>query len=230
MRMRIRSKKDLKGVLIMFAEMLVIAIIFSFISKMLPRKTFVVLILICLSALMLAIVIRRYYFKKTESDFIGDVITCAAFVTWSISLSYKYYFLNKGGATFWSIAIFAGITAGLVVLIVNKSSGKRFEECLPQVLVYFIIVLLLVYTYSSNLNYVFDDSAVECCVVIEDKDYINRRKGRDKYEFIMTVDGEYIELDVGSSVYHDYEIGDTYRFTRYEGAFGIPFYLAGTEE
>ena len=39
-----------------------------------------------------------------------------------------------------------------------------------------------------------------------------------------------IELDVGKSTYDKYDIGDTYYFTKYDGAFGVPFYLTGTEK
>ena len=233
------KKKDIKGTLIMLAVMLVLSFIYVTISPLLSRKSFMVLVLICLAGLITAIAIRRFVFgvtvdEKTKNGkinaIVNDIIFAATVTTWFVTFSYRYSFVGKSGATFLIIAVLIGIAVGIAVLIINNAKGKRFNECWAHALFYIVIVSLFAYTYLANLNYVFDDSVVECSAVIEDKDYVNLRKGRDRYEFTMTVDGEYIELDVGKSTYDKYDIGDTYYFTKYEGAFGVPFYLTGTEK
>ena len=77
------------------------------------------------------------------------------------------------------------------------------------------------------MNYVLDTKGPQqYTAVIEDKDYTHYRKGPDSYEFRVTVDGETFDLNVSVLEYDRYEIGDTYTFYCYEGAFGKPFYLA----
>ena len=41
------------------------------------------------------------------------------------------------------------------------------------------------------------------------------------------MNGETIELDVPASTYRNYNVGDTYNITQYQGAFGVPYYMAG---
>ena len=53
---------------------------------------------------------------------------------------------------------------------------------------------------------------------------IRHRKSPDSYEFEMTVDGKTFDLEVGRREYKKYEVGDTYTFKEYKGAFGKPFY------
>ena len=60
--------------------------------------------------------------------------------------------------------------------------------------------------------------------VIEDKHVHRNAKSTDTYEFEMTVDGESFDLNVGEREYKRYEVGDTYTFKEYKGAFGKPFY------
>jgi hypothetical protein len=79
---------------------------------------------------------------------------------------------------------------------------------------------------AFHMNYLFDTKPpVECEAVIEDKDVDRNRKGPDDYELIVTIDGKRITMEVSSEEYRRYDIGDTYTFYRYQGAFNIPFYF-----
>ena len=96
---------------------------------------------------------------------------------------------------------------------------------------FFLLAACVISMFSfltiGHLNYALDIKGPQPCVaVIEDKDIEHHRRGPDTYEFRVTVDGESFDLDVTFVQYHSYEVGDTYTFDRYEGAFGKPFYLA----
>ena len=79
---------------------------------------------------------------------------------------------------------------------------------------------------AFHMNYLFDTKPpVECEAIIEDKDIDHNRKGPDDYELIVTIDGKRVSMEVSSDEYHRYDIGDTYTFYRYQGAFDIPFYF-----
>ena len=51
-----------------------------------------------------------------------------------------------------------------------------------------------------------------------------KKKHGNEPEFVQTVDGESFDLEVGKREYKRYEVGDTYTFKEYTGAFGKPFY------
>jgi hypothetical protein len=68
---------------------------------------------------------------------------------------------------------------------------------------------------------------VERQAVIEEKNVVRHRKSPDSYEFELTEDGESFVLKVDREEYQRYEVGDTYTFKAYKGAFGKPFCVAG---
>lgn len=96
---------------------------------------------------------------------------------------------------------------------------------------YFLLTACLISIFSflaiGHLNYALDTKGPRPCIaVIENKDIEHHRKGPDTYEFRVTVDGKSFDLDVTFVEYHSYEVGETYTFSYYEGAFGKAFYLA----
>jgi hypothetical protein len=94
------------------------------------------------------------------------------------------------------------------------------------VLVTLISALFIMITVC-HLNYLLDlQPPTEIHAVIEDKEITHHRKSPDSYEFELTVDGESFDLEVGKREYKRYEVGDTYTFKEYKGAFGKPFYVA----
>ena len=97
-------------------------------------------------------------------------------------------------------------------------------------LAFFVALGITVATSSAicSLNYLLDENEPERIVaVIEGKDYTNHRKSNDTYELEFFLEGEKISIDVPSSVYRMYEIGDEFTFYRYDGAFNKAFYMAG---
>jgi hypothetical protein len=88
------------------------------------------------------------------------------------------------------------------------------------------MVFLFCWIPLCHLNYLLDPQPTEIHAVIEEKEKVRHRKSPDSYEFEMTVDGETFDLEVGRREYNRYEVGDTYTFYEYKGAFGKPFYIA----
>ena len=62
--------------------------------------------------------------------------------------------------------------------------------------------------------------------VIVDKEIDHHRKGPDDYEFELVIDGAEVTLSVPQSEYYKHSVGDAYSFERYNGAFGVPFYIS----
>jgi hypothetical protein len=81
--------------------------------------------------------------------------------------------------------------------------------------------------YISHLNYVLDfNEPTERAAVIVEKDYTYHSKGADTYEVKFMLDGEEIWLEVDVVEYETHEVGDTFKFEQYHGAFNKPFYIA----
>ena len=78
-----------------------------------------------------------------------------------------------------------------------------------------------------HFNYMLDlTPPTEYNAIIEQKEHHHHRKSPDSYEFEITADGKTFDLEVELRIYNHYEVGDTFTFYRYEGAFGKEFYLS----
>ena len=78
------------------------------------------------------------------------------------------------------------------------------------------------------MNYALDTSEpTQYSAVIEDKIIRGGRKGGNKYYFQFTVNDETFNMKVFFSAYKSHNEGDTYNITYHEGAFGVPYYMAG---
>ena len=90
-----------------------------------------------------------------------------------------------------------------------------------------VLTFFIVSIGMQNLNYALDVSeSTRYSAVIEAKDSFHGRR-RSYRRFRFTVNGETISMDVSPSTYRTYNEGDTYNITRYQGAFGVPYYMAG---
>ena len=155
------------------------------------------------------------------------------------------YTFVSGGLPFWAVS--AVMTIGIAVIAavllypVFKTHSEESDEIEDRkksaafgvaitVLVIAFLSFFLIESGIKHLNYLMDSEVPESITTkIVDKDYINRSKGKDTYQFSLDVDGERVKLEVPQSVYDDYKIGDPYTFSYYEGAFGEPFYMADEE-
>ena len=76
-----------------------------------------------------------------------------------------------------------------------------------------------------NLNYALDThEPTQQIATIVDKDVDTAGKSRD-YTFTLNLDGKTFELNVSSSTYYDYEVGEEFTVEYRQGAFNHPFYI-----
>ena len=132
---------------------------------------------------------------------------------------------------FWGVALVLSLL--LIVAALFLLPKKIFETksgigwlLLGGLLVGFLL-WFVVHSFIMHFNYVLDlTPPTEYTAIIEQKEHHNHRKSPDSYEFEVTANGKTFDLEVELRIYDNYEVGDTFTFYRYEGAFGKAFYLS----
>ena len=165
----------------------------------------------------------------------------AAFISASMLIydAEEYSFVG-GDLTFWVPSLAIAAVIGVIVTTIvyrffydpseseqnpkKKKKEKNGSKVMTIAVSFFVACLfsfLIAEATAEHLNYLLrDDEPEAVSAEILDKDHRRRSKGRDYYEFTLVIDGEEIELDVPSSVYDAYAVGDTYTFQSYDGGLG----------
>lgn len=138
-----------------------------------------------------------------------------------------YSFYREPFLPFWKPSLILGVAVGIFVTVKWVWKGTGWGGRIGSMVVCVAIVFLVSCIPLCHLNYLLDfEPPTEKQAVIEEKHVHRNAKSLDSYEFELTVDGESFNLKVGKREYKRYEVGDTYTFKEYKGAFGKPFYLA----
>ena len=138
-----------------------------------------------------------------------------------------YTFYDEPFLPFWRISLILGAVIGVFLTAKLVWRNQKWGIRLLSFVVFAFIAAGGVMITAVNLNYLLDfQHPVEKRAIIEEKDVTRYTKSADSYEFEITVDGETFELEVDWLEYQRYEVGDTYTFYEYKGAFGKPFYIA----
>lgn len=154
---------------------------------------------------------------------IGGLVSFMGF-TFTVS---AYSFYKEPFTPFWEICLALGLAVGVFVTIKWVWKGTGWGGRIGSMVLCTVLVFFLSCISLCHLNYLLDfEPPVEKQAVIEEKQVHRNAKSLDSYEFELTVDGESFDLEVGKREYKRYEVGDTYTFYEYKGAFGEPFYLA----
>lgn len=203
----------------------VLAFPFYFLHKIIPHRPLVILCFVSV-ALMLAVTILTWFILR---EWIRDALFGLMLVTFvaavNLMLTANYTFAGSNTAILIASA-FLGILAGTFFTIWCFHHKYKILPLIGLSLGFSIFFTCCFIFSAFHLNYLFDTHPpVECEAVIEDKDVDRNRKGPDDYELIVTIEGKRITMDVSSEEYRRYDIGDTYTFYRYQGAFNIPFYF-----
>lgn len=161
----------------------------------------------------------------------GDVLFPVWFGVWMVSVmgfivtngAYEYF--REPFYPFWKPALILGFLIGVLVTVIwlwkRLGMGTRIGSIAVGTFLAFFVVLLSL----CHLNFLLDfNPPVEHHAVIEEKEEDFNRKAPDTYSFRLTVDGESFKLEVDRIEYGRYDVGDTYTFYEYAGAFGKPFY------
>ena len=200
------------------------------VGQLLPPKRIVLTVaVICVFLSCIAMAIIFFVFKDERYDFCLPPLFAvfSAFFFISIAWAFAYTFVGEAVAPFWFISLPLGL-AGAVFVTVKWVKGRT--KVWAAVCFFFILVFIFFLVcdmYLWHLNYVLDPhEPIEEVAVIKEKEHTYHSKSADTYEFKFMIDGEEMWLEVDVVEYETHEVGDTYRFKRYEGAFNKPFYIA----
>ena len=150
----------------------------------------------------------------------------AAFVGFVYTVT-AYSFYKTSFSPFWEVSLALGLAVGIFVTVKWVWKGTGWGGRIGSIALCTFIAYFLIWLPLCHLNYLLDfQQPTEIHAVIEEKDITRHSKGLDSYEFEMTVNGEFVALEVDWLEYQRYEVGDTYTFYEYKGAFGKPFYIA----
>jgi hypothetical protein len=140
---------------------------------------------------------------------------------------YGYTFLSGSIFPFWLPALAIAVCVGGYKLWGwIRLDKKRWDLVLAAV-----IMGACVFFYASSFinfaNYALDRSEpVRQESIIYEKTAIHKRKTPDRHKFEIRANGKIFSIEVSREEYNYYQVGDTFSFAEYQGAFGEPFYLA----
>lgn len=226
-----------------FLELVLILVVASF----LPRDLLLILYF-SLGILTGVAIAMLWWFDKGDSDGLAMLYLFVAVGSFFL-VFVKYAFFYTWIDSIWLFLLIAvAVSLPIAFLFVKlwfrktKSSPdyKQRKKRQPQYggvenpyAVFFGVLFIaaaLLFTTAVHLNYLLDaDEPQSVTATILNKKHRHSFKAGSSHTFVVKVDGETVNLEVGDD-YDEYEIGDTYTFDRYEGAFGIAFYLPDKSE
>ena len=150
------------------------------------------------------------------------------FLSYFTQISSYEYVESPGAIHFWlpSLIVSVVITAVSVVLLVKNYIPLKDDRLSEKIALGFAVMMAcfaLMWATASNLNFALDTSEpVASEEIILDKTSTSGKNS--SYYFHVEINGEKHKIDVSSSTYREYEVGDTFQILYYEGAFNDPFY------
>ena len=210
-------------VLAMFAVLLVL-------RNLVPHRVFVWGCLLVPPLLIVGIVCLKKRTKKKMAGMIGMLssIACCCFLL-SIYEGTHYSFVDAPFFVFWPISVTLGVITTAFLVFLCRRALKELKWVWGIVLGLFACFVFTVFfdMYMQHFNYLLDASEPQACVsVIKDKDMDLRKKSPDSYQLLVAIEGEELWLEVPRRDYRVCEVGDTYIFSYYNGAFGKAFCMS----
>ena len=209
-------------------------VLFLVLGKILPHRVTVLMCMVGGIAAVVALILTiRLSGKGKEllqvpSWVAGFMVNCGfmSFVGFVVTVK-AYSFYKEPFTPFWEICLTLGLAVGIFVTVKWFWRGTGWGGRIGSLVLCTVLVFLLSWMTLCHLNYLLDfQPPAQKQAVIEKKEINRNAKSSDTYDFEMTVDGESFELRIGRREYNKYEVGDTYTFKAYKGAFGKPFYMA----
>ena len=205
-------------------------LLFAYLPVLLPYKTWIlsaVLLAVVLAAILLVFRYFIYHSQFNTKHFMGHILYLLIWLVVEANYAYpdKYLFL------IYLLPLAAALVAGGICAKKQQYTAKTGMEILQSVLIISVLVFSFTLVGIQQLNFALDTGEpTEYSAVIEGKNVprirINQKSDNGiSYHFLLAVKEGSCDVKVGRSVYHSHEVGDTFTVYRYEGAFGIPFYL-----
>ena len=193
------------------------------IRRMQSRKAVLLFCTVATVGLIVLYFVMHSLGKKKGADIFALPIFAAVFMYFFYSTS-DYTYVDS--FAFLTEELTIGITVGVLLSVVFFWKGKSIATRILIMILSCLVCVVFSWAMITNLNYLLDFSEPKYySAVIEDKDFDHHRKSPDSYEFKLTADGKSFYLEVPRSTYKAYDVGDTYSFKKYNGAFGKPFFL-----
>ena len=143
----------------------------------------------------------------------------------ALSMYSDYYFVGGNDIPFWLVSVVFGVPIGIFVGFKYVKMDSKLHWRILGIILSCVICFAMVHVFVRHLNYALStDEPQQYTVVILDKDKDTSGKSTD-YELLVEADGERFWLDVNSTEYGRYDVGDKYRILRYNGAFGKAFFI-----
>ncbi len=140
----------------------------------------------------------------------------------------RFDFVADVFSPFWVPALVIAVIGGAVFSVFLRYIKVKLLARIGAFVLVLFLVFLVAVAILSNLNYVLDFSEPVCePVLIVNKDFSGSLRGPTRHYFkVQTKEGVTLRVEVSAIDYAQYQIGDSYEITYYNGAFGEPFYLA----
>ena len=205
-------------------------VLFAYLPILLPYKAwilFAVLWSVVLAGIILVCKFVVYHNQFDTKHFMGHILYLLIWLVVEANYAYpdKYLFL------IYLVPLAAALVTGGICAKAQKYSAKTDKEILHSVLIISVLVFSFTLVGIQQLNFALDTGEpTEYSAVIKGKNVprirINQKsENRINHYFLLGVKEGSCDMKVGRSLYRSYEVGDTFSVYRYEGAFGIPFYL-----
>ena len=175
----------------------------------------------------------RMYKKEGKPEFeLFDVtFWVLMYITILLSSLFRclmYSFTESVFIPFLPAAIITGVLFGTLTTCLTLKKRLTKDVRIKVFLLSSLLVAFVAWPFTAHLNYALDTSdPAQYYIKIQDKELSRKWRLPDSYEFEFTVNDKTFSVDVPSSDYGKYEVGDTYLLYRYEGAFGVPFFITG---
>ena len=207
-----------------------LSMIFAFIpwlSIIAPSRQIYLIVLTACFFVIFAYIIIKYLKNLKQFGILNFEAAVLGVILASSSTLYTFYDTSNG-LHFWEISLVIGIIAAIIAFYYAKIDVLELTKSLNLVFTPILICFLffsITWITAMNLNYALDSNEpTQQIATIVDKDVDTGGKSRD-YTFTLDLDGQTFDLNVSSSTYYDYEIGEEFTIEYRQGAFNHPFYI-----
>lgn len=196
-------------------------------SIIVPSLQIYLLVLTAYFFIVFAYIVIKYLKNLKQFGILNFEAAILGVILASSSTLYTFYDTSNG-LHFWKISLVIGIIAAVISFYYAKIDVLELTKSLNLVFTPILICFLffsITWITAMNLNYALDtNEPTQQIATIVDKDVDTAGKSRD-YTFTLNLDGKVFDLNVSSSTYYDYEIGEEFTVEYRQGAFNHPFYI-----
>lgn len=199
-----------------------------FLSSRLFLLIWLLLFLILLCYMLLPLAFSHGNKKKAAWEQIPELMLVALFMMLGLLRADRGTYVGNGALILFLISLALSAVLSVILLAKALPMIKGIGVKIVAFLLSVFLLSLMTSLLSMTANYALDfhDPVPYSGVIEKKKVESGGRKSLGYYEFGLDVNGEKLELKIPSSHYYTYEVGDTYTIYYYQGAFGVPFYIA----